>query len=87
MHLSNKESSSVGIHQRGRLLEQAEHFEDDHNNDNYSDYIEDASVHAGANTKLSVRWPAFIQIERAAGQKYPAWYICIWNQTPSVYQN
>ena len=46
IHLSNEESSSVEIHQRGRLLEQAEHFEDDHNNDNYSDYIEDASVHA-----------------------------------------
>jgi hypothetical protein len=53
----------VGIHQRGRLLEQAERFEDDHDNDNYSDYIEDASVHAGANIKLDVRWTAFIQIE------------------------
>ena len=58
MHLSNEESSSVRIHQRGRLLEQAEHFEDDHDNDNYSDYIEDASVHARANIKLGVRWPA-----------------------------
>jgi hypothetical protein len=30
-----------------RTLEQAEDFEDDHDNDNYSDYVEDASVHAG----------------------------------------
>ena len=26
-------------------LEQAKQFEDDHDNDNYSDYVEDASVH------------------------------------------
>jgi hypothetical protein len=35
----------VGIHQRGRLLEQAEQFKDNYDNDNYSDYIEYASVH------------------------------------------
>jgi hypothetical protein len=31
----------------GQLLEQPEDFEDNHDNDNYSDYIEDASAHAG----------------------------------------
>src|SRR4030095_1058072 len=29
------------------LLKKSKEFEDDHNNDNYSDDIEDASVHAG----------------------------------------
>jgi hypothetical protein len=33
--------------EEGRLLEQAEQFEDDYDNDNYSDYVENASVHAG----------------------------------------
>ena len=28
-----------------RLLKKAEQFENDYNNDNYSDYVEDASVH------------------------------------------
>jgi hypothetical protein len=32
--------------QQGRLLEKAEQFEHDYDNDNYSDYVEDASVHA-----------------------------------------
>jgi hypothetical protein len=32
--------------QQRRLLEQAEQFEDDHDNNNYSDYVEDTSVHA-----------------------------------------
>jgi hypothetical protein len=27
--------------------EQAEQFKDDHDNDNYSDYVEDVSVHSG----------------------------------------
>jgi hypothetical protein len=35
------------IHQQGRVLEQAEQFKDDYDNDDYSDYIENASVHAG----------------------------------------
>jgi hypothetical protein len=47
MSVSNEESSSEAIHQQGRLLEQPEDFEDDYDNDNYSDYVEDASVHAG----------------------------------------
>jgi hypothetical protein len=49
MRISSGESSSVTCqsHQQGRLLEQAQEFEDDHDNDNYSDYVEDVSVHAG----------------------------------------
>jgi hypothetical protein len=35
------------VRKQRRLLEQAEQFEDDHDNDNYSDYVEDALVHAG----------------------------------------
>ena len=39
--------SSVRIPQQSRFLEHVEQFKDDHDNDNYSDYIEDASVHVG----------------------------------------
>jgi hypothetical protein len=31
---------------KGELLEQPEDFEDDHDNDNYSNYIKDVSAHA-----------------------------------------
>jgi hypothetical protein len=49
---------------QGRFLEQPEQFEHDYDNDNYSNDIEDASVHVGANIKLGVWWPAFMQIKR-----------------------
>jgi hypothetical protein len=55
----SNEFSSVGIPQQSPLLEQVEKFKDDHDNDNYSDYIED-SVHVGANIRVGVWWPAFI---------------------------
>ena len=31
---------------KGQILEQAEQFEHDYDDDNYSDYVEDVSVHA-----------------------------------------
>jgi len=65
MRLGNEESFSLAIRQQGRLLEHPEDFEDDNDNDNYSDYVENVSVHAGTHIKSGVRWPAFIQIERA----------------------
>jgi hypothetical protein len=34
------------LHPEGQRLEQAEQFEHDYDNDNYSDYVEDVSVHA-----------------------------------------
>jgi Zn-dependent metalloprotease len=65
MCVSNEESSSLAIRQQGQLLEHPEDFEDDNDNDNYSDYVENVSVHAGTHIKSGVRWSAFIQIERA----------------------
>ncbi len=65
MRLGNEESSSVAVRHQARLLEHSEDFEDDNDNDNYSDYVENVSVHAGTHIKSGVRWPAFIQIERA----------------------
>jgi hypothetical protein len=65
MRISNEESSSLAIRQQGQLLEHPEDFEDDNDNDNYSDYVENVSVHAGTHIKSGVRWSAFIQIERA----------------------
>ena len=37
---------AVAIAAAGPALEKAEQFEHDYDNDNYSDYVEDASVHA-----------------------------------------
>jgi hypothetical protein len=37
---TNEESSSLTIRHEGRLLEHAEDFEDDNDNDSYSDYVE-----------------------------------------------
>jgi hypothetical protein len=45
MRVRNEETFQNPI--ASRALEQSEQFKDDHDNDNYSDYVEDASVHAG----------------------------------------
>jgi hypothetical protein len=58
---------SLQLPREANLLKKPEQFEYDYDNNNYSDYIEDASVHVGANIRARVRWPAFTQIERAAG--------------------
>ena len=47
MGISKKDYSPARIDQQARLLEKAKQFEDDHDNDNYPDYVEDASVHGG----------------------------------------
>jgi hypothetical protein len=44
-------------------LEQAKQLKDNYDNDNYSDYIEYASVHGWTNIKVGVRWLAAIRIE------------------------
>ena len=49
------------IASKADLLKNSQEFEDDHNNDNYSDYIEDASVHTGGS----------YQSERAVARIYP----------------
>jgi hypothetical protein len=46
MRVSDEDSSPWQSHQQGRLLEQAKQFEHDHDDDNYSDYVKDTSVHA-----------------------------------------
>src|SRR4029453_8893202 len=46
MLTSNEDSSPAAIDPQGQILEQAEQFENDYDNNNYSDYVEDASVHA-----------------------------------------
>ena len=46
MRIQNEDSSPTAIALAEADLEQAKQFEDDHDNDNYSDYVEDASVHA-----------------------------------------
>jgi hypothetical protein len=64
MRVSNEDSSLWQSHQQGRLLEKAKQFEHDYDDDNYSDYVEDASVHALTDIRVAVRWPAFMQTER-----------------------
>ncbi|PYI63732.1 MAG: hypothetical protein DMF07_09375 [Verrucomicrobia bacterium] len=36
-----------------RLLEQPEEFEDDHDNDNHSNYVKDVSAHAGDSYQIA----------------------------------
>ena len=58
--ISNDGSSAVAVAARP-ILKQAEQFEDDYDNNNYSDYVEDASVHAMTDIRLDLPWPAFMQ--------------------------
>ena len=58
--ISNDRSSVVAVAARP-ILKQAEQFEDDYDNNNYSDYVEDASVHAVTDIRLGLRWRAFMQ--------------------------
>jgi hypothetical protein len=59
--ISNEHSSLFAIATQGQLLKKAQQFEYDHDNNNYSDNIEDASVHSVTVIRLGFRWPAFIQ--------------------------
>jgi hypothetical protein len=52
------------LSQKANLLEQAEQFEDDYDDNDYSNYVEDVSVHAVTDIRLGLRWPAFMQTER-----------------------
>jgi hypothetical protein len=60
VRITNEESSSLTIRHEGRLLEHPEDFENDNDNDNYSDYVENVFVYVGAHIKSGVRLPAFI---------------------------
>ena len=59
MRISSDDSSLVAIATVGQLLEQAEQFKHDYDNNDYSDYVEDASVLAGTDIRTGVPWPAF----------------------------
>ena len=48
---ADEKLSAFVAEQRG-VLEQAEQFEHDYDNNNYSDYVEDVSVHAVTNIRL-----------------------------------
>jgi hypothetical protein len=54
----------VAIRQPGRFLEQAEQFEDDHDNDNYSDDVEDVSVHGRDSYQSEGVMASIIETER-----------------------
>jgi hypothetical protein len=38
---------------KGELLKQPEDFEDDHNNDNHSNYVKDVSAHVGDSYQIA----------------------------------
>ena len=40
-------SKAIRTDRKRRILEKPEEFEDDHYNDNHSNYVKDVSVHAG----------------------------------------
>ena len=46
IRVSNEDPSLLAIAAQGQLLKKAEQFEYDYDNNNYSNYIEDVSVHA-----------------------------------------
>ena len=45
MRVSNEHLAPPKSTSEPSLLEKAKQFENDHDNDNYSDYVEDVSVH------------------------------------------
>jgi hypothetical protein len=49
---------------QGQFLKQAEQFEDDYDNNDYSDYIEDVSVHAVTDIKSGLGWPSILRRPR-----------------------
>ena len=52
MRISDEGPSLAAATRKANFLKQAEQFEDDYDNNNYSDYVEDASVHAVTDTRL-----------------------------------
>ncbi len=62
--ISEEDPFLLETSRKANFLKQAEQFEDDYDNNNYSDYVEDISVHAVTDIRLSLRWPAFMQTER-----------------------
>ena len=53
--LSELSFASGQSHAQGARLEQPEDFEDDHDNDNHSNYVKDISVHGGHSYQIA--WP------------------------------
>jgi hypothetical protein len=69
MHGEPYASATTGLRswqspQKANFLKQPEQFEDDYDDNDYSNYVEDVSVHAVTDIRLSLRWPAFMQTER-----------------------
>jgi hypothetical protein len=64
MCVSNEYGLSGTIHEQRWFLEQPEDFEDNHNNDNNSDYVKDVSVHAGDSYQSECAVAIIIQTER-----------------------
>jgi hypothetical protein len=50
--------------QKANFLKQAEQFEDDYDDNDYSNYVEDVSVHAVTDIRLGLRWRAFMRADR-----------------------
>jgi hypothetical protein len=63
MRISDEDPSLLAIAPQAQFLKQAEQFENDYDDNNYSDYVEDASVHAVTDIRFDLPWPAFMQTE------------------------
>jgi hypothetical protein len=55
MRISNDGRWFTAATGKPSFLKQAEQFEDDYDNNNYTDYVEDASVHAVTDIRLGLR--------------------------------
>jgi hypothetical protein len=71
---------------KGELLEQPEDFEDDHDNDNNSDYVKDVSVHAGDSYQSECAVASIIQTERLPESFLVTWIRmqCEWAMRSST---
>ena len=68
MHGEPYASATTGLRswqspQNANFLKQPEQFEDDYDDNNYSNYVEDVSVHAVTDIRLGLRWRALMQAD------------------------
>jgi hypothetical protein len=67
--------SSWPLSCKTNFLKQAEQFEDDYDDNDYSNYVEDVSVHAVTDIRLSLRWPAFMQTRQYSQRLQPGLFL------------
>jgi hypothetical protein len=78
---------SLQLPRKANFLKQAEQFEDDYDDNNYADYVEDASVHAVTDIRLGLRWLAFMQTEAVFTALAPGFTEWCARESSSIAEN